>query len=258
MSDSIQLYLGDCIEVMSQIPDESVDCVICDLPYGTTNCKWDIIIPFEDLWKEYHRIIKPNSPIILFGSQPFTSLMISSNIKEYKEELIWVKNKAASGLMANKRHLKYHENIIVFCKDNNYTYNPIVWNVPEDFIIKRKVNEIITETNNIIGMQKKGRIRKIDDGTRSPISILPFQVPYSPKSKSKTKNGDYRVHPTQKPIALLYYLVQTYSNQGDLVLDNCMGSGTTGLACKKFGRNFIGIEKDCNYFEVAKERIENG
>ena len=251
----VKLYHGDCLEVMRGVADKSVDMILCDLPYGTTSCSWDVIIPFDKLWEQYNRVIKDNGAIVLFGSQPFTSLLITSNISKFREELIWVKNKCPSGLLGNKRHLKCHENIIIFSKETLYTYNPITWNVDEDFIIKRKCNEIFVEKNNIIGSNNKGRIRKIDDGSRLPISILPFKVPYSPKSKSKTKNGDYRLHPTQKPTALLEYLVKTYTNENETVLDNCMGSGSTGVACINTNRNFIGIELDDNYFKIAEDRI---
>ena len=241
---------------MKSIPDNSVDCIICDLPYGTTSCSWDNVIDMDDLWKQYNRVCKDNSPIILFGSQPFTSILVVSNIDAFREHLIWVKNKSSSGMLSDRRHLKVHEDIVIFCKDSNHTYNAVEWEVPEDFIIKRKTNEIFHETNNIINRSTSGRVRREDTGIRKPISVLPYKVPYSPKSCSKTKNGDYRVHPTQKPIALIEYLVKTYTNKSDTVLDNCMGSGTTGVACVSNDRNFIGIELDKSYFDIAKSRIE--
>ena len=254
---NINLYQGDCLEVMKEIKDKSIDMILCDLPYGTTSCKWDVVIPFDKLWEQYNRIAKNNAPIILFGSQPFTSLMISSNVKNFREELIWVKNNSPSGLLATKRHLKIHENIIIFSKSGNYTYNPIKWYVnDEDFITKRKTLVFNEELNRITGTITMGREKKKDDGSRNPISMLPFKIPYTPKKNSKTKNGDFRVHPTQKPIALLDYLVRTFSNENDLVLDNCMGSGTTGVACKNLNRSFIGIEMNEEYFKIAKERID--
>lgn len=256
--NEIELWQGDCIELMKDIADKSVDCIICDLPYGTTSCDWDSVIPFDKLWEQYNRIAKNNAPIILFGSQPFTSLMISSNVKNFREELIWVKNNSPSGLLATKRHLKIHENIIIFSKSGNYTYNPIKWYVnDEDFITKRKTLVFNEELNRITCTITKGREKKKDDGSRNPISMLPFKIPYTPKKNSKTKNGDFRVHPTQKPIALLDYLVRTFSNENDLVLDNCMGSGTTGIACKQLGRRFIGIELNEDYYNIATERITN-
>ena len=250
-----KIYNMDCLEGMKMIPDGSVDAVICDLPYGTTDCAWDSVIPFDKLWEQYKRICKPNAAIVLFGSQPFTSLLITSNLKWFREELIWVKNKSASGFSASNRHLKTHENVIVFSQYSNYTYNPIVWNVSEDFIIKRKTMEISDEKNNIAGFTKSGRKRKKDNGTRQPISILPFRVPYSPKSRSKTKSGDYRMHPTQKPFNLLLYLALTYTNEGDTVLDNCMGSGTTAIACIKEKRHFIGFELNKEYYEKEQQQL---
>ena len=251
----IDIKQGDCLELMKEIPNKSIDMILCDLPYGATSCNWDVIIPFDKLWEQYNRIVKDNGTVVLFSSQPFTSLLVTSNIKDYREELIWVKNKVSSGLMGKKRHLKCHENILVFCKEKNYTYNPIMWDVPEDFIIKRRVNEIFSETNNIIGTTKKGRTRRIDTGTRLPISILPFKAPYSPKRNSKTMNGDYRLHPTQKPVALCEYLIKTYTDESETVLDNCMGSGSTGVACINTNRNFIGYELDEKYFEIAEKRL---
>lgn len=252
------IYLGDCLELMKNIEDKSIDCIICDLPYGTTACNWDAVIPFDDLWKEYKRITKSTAPIILFGSQPFTTIMISSNIAMFREELIWLKNKAGSGFGVNQRHQKVHENIEVFAKNGTYTYNPQKWLIAEkEFITQRKTfRENETVGNNIYG--KMQRTRKVDTGERNPLSIVSCRVPFTPqKNKNYANDVDLRMHPTQKPLELLEYLVKTYSNEGDLVLDNCMGSGTTGVACKNLNRNFIGIEKEQKYFDIAKERINN-
>ena len=253
---NIELYNGDCLEVMKQIPDKSIDMICCDLPYGTTACSWDSVIPFDKLWNEYKRIRKDTTPIILFSSQPFTTMLINSNIKEFKEELIWLKNKSSNGIHLEKRHNKVHENIIVFSK-GIYTYNPIKWNVSEKkFLTQRKTFSFYGESNEVYGSFK--RQRKPDDGSRYPISILSYAVPISmAKSKTYSDDIDIRLHPTQKPLDLIEYLIKTYSNEGDIVLDNCMGSGTTGVACKKLNRDFIGIELDENYFNLAKERIEN-
>lgn len=257
MIENNTIHCGDCLDLMPQIADNSVDMILCDLPYGTTCCKWDVIIPFEPLWEQYERITKNNAPIILFGSQPFTSQLVTSNIKCFREELIWVKNKSASGLSSANRHLKIHEDIIVFSYSSYYTYNPIKWEVADDFVIRRRTLEIAEETNNIIGIKVRSRVRKVDDGSRFPISILPFKVPYSAKKNSKRKEGDFRVHPTQKPVELLRYLIRTYSNENDVVLDNTMGSGSTIVAAIRENRQYIGIEKDEHYFEIAKHRIEN-
>lgn len=250
-----KIYNEDCLVGMKKITDGSVDAIICDLPFGTTACPWDVVIPFDKMWAEFYRVTKPDAPIVLFGSQPFTSLLITSNLKHFREELIWIKNKSASGFSAGNRHLKTHENIIVFSQSANYTYNPNLWNVSEDFIIKRKTMEIADEKNNIAGFTKSGRVRKQDNGTRQPISVLPFKVPYSPKSQSKTKNGDYRMHPTQKPADLIRYLVRTYSNADDIILDATIGSGTTAVAAIMEGRHYIGFETDEGYYRKALDRI---
>lgn len=253
----MQLLHGDTIEQMKTLPDKSVDLILADLPYGTTANKWDVNIPFDELWEQYNRLIKDGGAVVLFGSQPFTTTMIASNINQFREELVWVKNKAGSGLRAKSRHLKTHENIIVFSKTGAYTYNPIKWTIPsKQFLTQRRTMSIHGDTNNNYGSMP--RKRKPDDGTRFPISLLPFAVPVTPaKNKQYRPDVDLSVHPTQKPVALLEYLVKTYSNAGDVVLDNTMGSGSTGVACVNTGRDFIGIELDDHYFDVAKERIEH-
>ena len=247
---------GDCLELMKEIPDGSIDMILCDLPYGTTACKWDNVIPFKPLWEQYERIIKDDGAIVLFGSQPFTTTLIASNAQMFREEIIWLKNKSASGMRAKQSHLKTHENIIVFSKSGTYTYNPQKWKVEEkQFLTKRKTMSIYGETNNVYGSLKRNR--KPDDGTRNPISVVAFRVPITPaKSKKYAQDIDLRVHPTQKTVDLLEYLVKTYTNEGDVVLNNCMGSGSTGVACVNTNRNFIGIELDEGYFEIAKKRIE--
>lgn len=251
----INLQQGDCLELMKDIPDGSVDMILCDLPYGTTINKWDTVIPFDKLWKQYSRLAKDNTPIVLFGSQPFTTTMIASNISQFREELIWVKNKAGSGILAKKRHLKTHEDIIVFSKTGHYTYNPIKWHVTEkQFLTQRRTLSVYGKANNNYGSMP--RKRKPDNGSRFPISLLPFAVPITPaKNKVYHDDIDINVHPTQKPVALLEYLIKTYSNEGDTVLDNCMGSGSTGVAAANLNRSFIGIELDCDYFKIAEQRI---
>ena len=250
------MFNGDCLELMKDIPSNSVDCIICDLPYGTTSCSWDSIIPFNLLWKQYNRIAKDNTPIVLFGSQPFTSLMIQSNIEHFREELIWLKNKAGSGMQANQKHIKIHENICVFSKSAKYTYNPQKWLIAEkEFITQRKT----FKENEYIGNQIYGattRTRKPDTGERNPISIVSCRVPFTPqKSKTYSEDVDLRYHPTQKPMDLVDYLVKTYSNEGEVILDNCIGSGTTGISAIKHNRKFIGMELDKKYFEIASNRI---
>lgn len=254
---NIELWRGDCLELMGGISDKSVDLILCDLPYGTTACAWDIVISFEVLWRHYHRIIKDNGVIALFGSQPFSSLLVASNIKDFREELVWLKNKPASGFKATQRHMKIHEQIEVFAPSAKYTYNPQKWLIEDkEFITQRKTfkdNEYIG--NRIYGATT--RTRKPDTGERNPISIVSCRVPFTPQnSKTYSDDVELRYHPTQKPIAVLEYLINTYSNERDLVLDNCMGSGSTGVAAKNTNRDFIGIELDENYFKIAKRRLQ--
>lgn len=252
----IQLYNGDCLEIMKDIPDGSVNLVLCDLPYGTTACKWDVVIPFDKLWEQYKRIAKDNSAIVLFGTQPFTTTLISSNIKWFKEEIIWLKNRGSSGLHSDKRHIKTHENIIVFSK-GHYTFNPQKWEIcDKKFLVHRKVFDYGYAQNNIYGNIRD--VKKPDDGTRNPISVVSYEIPFVPlKGRTYDDSVELRCHPTQKPVALLEYLIRTYSNEYDTILDNCMGSGSTGVACVNTNRNFIGIELDENYFKIAEQRIND-
>lgn len=237
--EGIKLYKGDCLEVMKDILDKSIDMILCDLPYGTTACKWDVIIPFEALWKQYNRIIKDNGAIVLFGSEPFSSSLRMSNIKNYRYDLIWEKNNAGNFQLAKKQFLKYHENISVFYKKQP-TYNP-------QGIIK--LEKPIIQSNKgkagklgHLGSEKKREVYR-QEFINYPKSILKFARPSKP------------LHPTQKPVELLEYLIKTYTNEGEIVLDNTMGSGSTGVACLNTNRKFIGIEKEENYFEIAKKRI---
>jgi len=233
-------YQGDCLMEMDKIADKSVDMILCDLPYGTTSCKWDSVIPFEPLWKQYERIVKDNGAIVLTASQPFTTVLISSNFGLFRYELIWDKIRAATGLNAARMPMKTHENICVFYKKQP-TYNPqMTEGTPFD---KTKYNGQV-ETANVTGGGEKNS--KKNDGTRFPISIHRY---------SQNWSRQQQIHPTQKPVELMEYLIKTYTNEGETVLDNCMGSGTTGVACKKTGRHFIGIEKDEKYFEIAVNRI---
>jgi len=237
---SYSLHHGDCLEVMKTIPDKSIDMILCDLPYGTTACKWDNVIPFEPLWEQYNRVIKNNGAIVLFGREPFTSKLIICNIKNYKHKWVW--NKKQSGSFANAKYmpLQIEEDIIVF-SNAKVNYYPIM---------------------------RKGKMRKKGGGTKQIESMSKFVRPdyykysdeYFPvnilEEYPNCSNKKYNQHPTQKPVALLEYLIKTYTNEGETVLDNCMGSGSTGVACINTNRNFIGIELDENYFNVARERIE--
>lgn len=241
----MKIYHGDCLVEMDKIADHSVDMILCDLPYGSTACKWDVCIPFEPLWQQYWRVLKPNGAVVLFGSQPFTTKLITSQLENFKLEIIWEKSRAANLMLAKKQILKVHENIIVFYKKPP-TYNPNKWLISERFIDRRK--KLIQENKKkigVTGIDKKDDlfIRPIDNGERYPMSVL-----------SCATEGN-AVHPTQKPVALLEYLIKTYTNENETVLDNCMGSGSTGVACVNTNRNFIGIEKDDKYFEIAKNRI---
>lgn len=220
---------------MQWIPDKSIDAIICDLPYGTTACKWDSVIPFEPLWAQYKRIIKDNGAIVLFASQPFTSALVMSNTKWFKYQWVWEKSRFANQMLAKVQPLKIHEDIVVFAKEKA-VYQP------QGLV---EINKMTTQGAKITD-NNGGGTRKtsyLQTHTNYPRSIIKFG------SEGKT------VHPTQKPVDLLEYLVKTYTNQGDTVLDNCMGSGTTGVACKNLGRKFIGIEQDLSYYEIAKKRI---
>ena len=229
---------------MKQMPDKCVDMILCDLPYGTTACSWDTIIPFEPLWEAYKRIIKENGAIVLTASQPFTSALVMSNIKMFKYEIIWDKKRGYEPQLANIRPQKSHENILIFCKGKTI-YNP--QKTPLDKIDKRvgsgrKNNRLDGTGHNILSSITSGEKEYKD---RFPLSIQFFS---NANQKDKT-------HPTQKPVALFEYLIKTYTNAGDLVLDNCAGSGTTGIACLNTKRNFILIEKEEKYVDIATKRI---
>lgn len=237
----IDLKQGDCLELMKDIPNKSIDLILCDLPYGTTDCKWDTIIPFEPLWKQYNRIIKDNSAILLFSQMPFGANLIMSNIKMFRYEWIWEKpNTSAGFLNAKKMPLRKHENILVFYK-HLPTYNP-QGIVPVENGKERTLNYSLP---NVYGKEKM--VMPAPKYTNYPGDVIKYNT---------DKHHSKRIHPTQKPVDLLEYLIKTYTNEGDVVLDNCMGSGSTGVACINTNRNFIGYELDENYFNIAKERIE--
>ena len=234
-----ELLRGDCLELMKDIPDGSIDMILADLPYGTTRNKWDHIINIEELWTLYKRVIKPNGAIVLFGSQPFTSVLINGNLKGYKHQWVWDKVRFANQMAAKFQPLKIQEEVIVFSSNGekvNY--------YPQDLIEINKMTKQGTKVTDNIG----GGVRKkeyLQTHTNYPRNIIKFGL-----DKEK-------LHPTQKPVNLIEYLIKTYTNEGETVLDNCMGSGTTGVACKNLNRNFIGMELDETYFNIAKERIEN-
>ena len=262
-----KVYNKDCLEGMKRIPDGSIDMILCDLPYGTTACKWDTIIPFEPLWEQYERVIKDNGAIVLTASQPFTSALVMSKPELFKHEWIWEKQKASNFMAAKYSPLKYHESVLVFGK-GRVNYNPQKYKVLEieELITKtkkeleqimrnreydrfgkvdrRKVVNDPTTNKNHLG-SRIARTRNSDTGYRNPKSVLKI-------NKSINKN----IHPTQKPVPLFEYLIKTYTTEGETVSDNCMGSGTTAIACINTDRNYIGFELDKTYYEKSLKRIK--
>ncbi len=238
------IYNEDCLEGMKRIPDKSIDMILCDLPYGTTACKWDTIIPFEPLWEQYERIIKDNGAIVLTASQPFTTSLIASNMKMFKYCWVWDKHIPRGFQTAKYKPMNKHEDVCVFGK-GRINYFPIM--VERDKPVKVKnYSKTGTTSSNDIG--------KYNDKNKS--------FTYTHRNPDTIITGCWepnkgKVHPTQKPVSLMEYLIRTYTNEGETVLDNCMGSGSTGVACKNLNRNFIGIELDDKYFKIAKERIES-
>ena len=240
MLEKNKVYLGDCLELMKDIADKSIDMILCDLPYGTTACKWDVIIPFDKLWEQYHRIIKDNGAIVLTASQPFTSLLVCSNLQMFKYNIIWDKKKPSSVLHAKIQPLRKHEDILIFAK-NKTTYNPQMEEAKQ-----RSFKD--TKYNNGEAFGGVDKIRSFDNkGLKYPKSIIEIS----------NANQIGKVHPTQKPVALFEYLIKTYTNEDDLVLDNCAGSGTTAIACLNTNRNCILIEKEEKYYNVIQDRIKN-
>ena len=240
----IQLIKGECLEAMKQIPTGSIDAIITDPPYGTTACKWDSVIDFDLMWEQLNRIIKPNGAIVLFGSEPFSSALRMSNIKNYKYDWIWNKVKSGNMFTVKYQPSKIHEIISVF---NNHNYYPIK---------EPKSKETIKR------LKRKCTIKKIKSDlygeTKNTIDYTGFCYPRSIQIFNKEANNQYKkpvVHPTQKPVALMEYLIKTYTNENETVLDFTMGSGSTGVAAKNLNRNFIGIEQDQKYFNIAKNRI---
>lgn len=246
------LFNGDCLELMRDIPDKSVDMILCDLPYGTTACKWDNVIPFEPLWEQYERIITDNGAIVLFGSEPFSSVLRLSNIGLYKYDWIWEKNKTSNFLNARYQPLKIHETISVFGKSaTTYTRNGRNMSYFPQGTVKL-LKPVLQKGNRGAG----GLVTKDVFHSNANKDTIRYIANY-PKSVLKFPMiNSNRVHSTQKPLSILEYLVKTYTNEGETVLDNCMGSGSTGVACMNTGRNFIGIELDPKYFEIASKRIE--
>lgn len=241
-----QLMQGDCLELMRSLPDASVDMILCDLPYGTTACAWDSVINLTDLWREYSRVVRGDGAIVLTAAQPFTTALAASNLNAFRYSLVWNKQFAGNFVQAKRMPLRTHEDVLVFCTSGKSPrYFPQI--VKRDKPIKKGGNKQseaipIRQTEAAAAFGQAGKV--YDE--KHPISIMDF---------SNRGAGDRGLHPTQKPVALMEYLINTYTEPGDVVLDNCMGSGTTGVACVNTGRKFIGIERDEKYFAIASERI---
>jgi len=228
---------------MATLPDNSIDLILCDLPYGTTACKWDSVIPLDPLWAEYRRLLAPNGAIALTASQPFTSTLVSSNPSWFRVEWIWQKNAGSNFGTVKYQPMKEHESVLVFAP-SKHTYNPIMQERAESGKARVKTPVKYATKTDVYG-----------DGLHNELTSNRPDLRY-PSSVQKI-NRERGLHPTQKPVALMEYLIRTYTNEGETVLDNCMGSGTTGVACKNTSRAFIGIERDPGYFQIAKDRIES-
>jgi site-specific DNA-methyltransferase (adenine-specific) len=240
-----EVWLGDCLELMKNIPNKSVDMILCDLPYGVTASeKWDTVIPFDQLWLNYERVIKNNGVVVLTATEPFRTKIISSNFSLFKYDLIWEKNKTVGFLSAKKQPLRKHESVLVFYKKQP-TYNP------QKTTGHKPVNSFTHHEGaaTLIYGKTQAGIKGGGQTDRYPTSILKFSV---------VNNGKQKFHSTQKPVELLEYLIKTYTNEGDLVLDNCAGSGSTLVAAKNLNRQFIGIEKEKEYYDTCLKRLNNG
>ena len=235
----VDLHLGDCLDILPTLPDDSIDMVMVDLPYGTTACKWDSIIPLDFLWEQYNRICKKNAAMLFTSAQPFTTTLASSNIDNFRYEWIWEKPQGTNPMNAKVMPLKSHENILVFYRSKP-TYNPQMW-------YSTPYSGFSSDTSKIgeVYGNQQSKHRDNPEGSRYPKTVLKF----------KQEKG---LHPTQKPVGLMEYLIKTYTNEGDTVLDNTMGSGTTGVACVNCNRSFVGIEMDKKYYQISKERVNVG
>ena len=235
----VDLRLGDCLDILPTLPDDSIDMVMVDLPYGTTACKWDSIIPLDFLWEQYNRICKKNAAMLFTSAQPFTTTLASSNINNFRYEWIWEKPQGTNPMNAKVMPLKSHENILVFYRSKP-TYNPQMW-------YSTPYSGFSSDTSKIgeVYGNQQSKHRDNPEGSRYPKTVLKF----------KQEKG---LHPTQKPVGLMEYLIKTYTNEGDTVLDNTMGSGTTGVACVNCNRSFVGIEMDKKYYQISKERFNVG
>ena len=237
VTNEYSLLFGDCLERMKEIPDGSVDAIICDPPFGTTACAWDSVIPFDLMWEQLKRIIKPNGAIVLFGSEPFSSALRMSNIKKYKYDWVWDKRLPSGMQIAKYRPMQRHENIMVFCENGTPKYYPI--KTPQ----KERTGKIYSKSETSPIKYDDGKLKTYKD--KNPQSIIEFY-----------KRDGVSLHPTQKPVALLEYLIKTYTNENETVLDFTMGSGSTGVAALNTNRRFVGVEMEEKYFDIAKDRIE--
>lgn len=256
-TDNYEIYKGDCLEVMDKLIEQGVkvDCVICDPPYGTTACKWDSAIPFDAMWERLNKLIKPNGAIVLFGSEPFSSQLRCSNLKNYKYDWIWEKSKCSNFPHAKNMPLKFHENIIVFSrgkighisqlKEKRMIYNPQgIKKVDKTWERKRKYDK---GDNGHHLVRESHKLKRIIEFENFPTTIIKI---------GNSNNNERKFHPTQKPVSLLMYLVRTYTNENEVILDFTMGSGSTGVACMLTDRKFIGVELDDKYFEIAENRLK--
>jgi len=243
-----QIFNEDCLEWMKRIPDGSIDCIITDPPYWTTACKWDSVIPFDLMWEQLKRIIKPNWAIVLFGSEPFSSALRMSNIKMYKYDWVWNKDKAWNVMCASYQPMKVHENIVIFSKSKS-VFNKQMTDAKRENI--RPSGKEYKNRDSIVWMQNWKHSESRDNTKRNPKSIINIS------SVSGECNNINRVHPTQKPVALIEYLIKTYTNEWETVLDFTIGSWTTAIACINTNRNYIGFELDKLYFDIANERIKS-
>lgn len=254
--NKIQLIHGECLEEMSKIPDNSIDAVICDLPYGTTACKWDSIIPLDDMWIQLSRVTKEKAAILLFGTQPFSSKLISSNYKMFKYDYVWCKSKATDFLRAKLKPMGGHEYIMVFSKSSCANGAKINMNYYPQGLVK--INKKLKNHKNSGGNGLRGN-NDYNLGSNNVLLKEEYIQEFKgyPNTKLFFNSEQKTVHPTQKPVSLIEYLIKTYTKEGEVVLDFTMGSGTTGVACKNLNRSFIGIELDDKYFHIAQNRINN-
>lgn len=243
-----KIYNEDCLTGMKNIPDKSIDMILCDLPYGSTKCKWDIIIPFDKLWEAYNRIVKTNGVILLFGNEPFSSYLRMSNIKNYRYDWYWIKNKPSGALFAKVKPMKAVENICVFY-DKRPRYIPEMIKRTETELKRFAKIQVVTSGTDLIKKKWSKSPSRTHNQFKYPNNVLNFKTVFN-RDKQKTK------HPTQKPVEMFEYLIRTYTTEGNLILDNCIGSGTTAIACINTKRNYIGFELDKTYFDIANKRIE--